>query len=112
MAVTTNGADFKRFYADPAFWPEDAYHDEAVVLVNGDDYSEADKDLSAVADTDVIRIEGGYVVLPDDKSSTTLESYFRKWQRLQSMRTVLVEVNASKFDAVVAAVRAAGGKVK
>lgn len=35
MTAKTNGAEFKRFYADISIWPEDAYHDGVLVLVDG-----------------------------------------------------------------------------
>ena len=112
MPVKTTGAEWKRFYADKEFWPDEAWHEDEEVIVNGLPTSD-DFDLSAVHDTDVLVVGGGIVFLPDldmDRGPS-LEAHFKRWRKTQNTVSVIVEVDKTKFDAVAAAIKAAGGKV-
>lgn len=110
MTVKTTGAEFKRFYNDEKYWPNngDVYHDDEEIKVNGTVVSES-FDLTKVADDALIEIDGGLVYGVAGEPS--LEAYFKRWKREQSMVNILVECDVSKLDAVRAAIRAAGGKV-
>ena len=122
MAAKCTGAEFKRFYTDPAFWvePKNAagdpneeytYHDDAVFLLNGKETDE-EFDPDNVADADIVSVEGGIVygavVGPKEP---TLESYLRRWLKDQKTTSFLVECDKTKLEAVKAAIKAAGGKV-
>lgn len=111
MVAKTTGAQFKRFYNDAAFWGEDTFHDDAVICVNGEPQPDGVDDAT-LADADVVTIEGGVVEnSPLDSREYSLESYFKKWLRTQTVQSFLVECDASVLDAVKAAIKAAGGKV-
>ncbi|WP_432263317.1 hypothetical protein [Cupriavidus sp. TMH.W2] len=111
MTTKTTGAEFKRFYSDVSFWPEGAYHDDQVIKVDGEQSTEA-TDLNAIADSATVLIEAGYVVLPSVEEGQSLESYFRRWRKQQTVRTLVVDVDASKLDVVIEAIKAAGGSVR
>lgn len=108
MPVSTNGAEFKRFYGDEQFWPEKAWHEDAVIEVDG---KKEDLDLFAIPDTATVKIVEGVVFMDQGQEPITLETFFKRWRKQQNTRTLMVEVDASKLDALVAAIKAAGGKV-
>lgn len=110
MAVDTTGAAFKRFFADGEFWPADSWHDDTVVRIDGK-LADESIDLSVVPDCAEIRIEGGYVFRTREDEGVDLILHFRRWQKKQTLRRLLVEVDASKLEGVIAAITAAGGKV-
>lgn len=110
MAAKTTGAEFKRFYNDPQFWPEGAWHEEDVITFDGVEPEGIDVDK--ISDTAKVVIVSGVVFLSqDDREGVALDSYFRRWLKTQATRQLIVEVDVSKMDAVLAAVKAAGGKV-
>lgn len=112
MTVKTNGAEFKRFYDDSTFWPKDSdtYHDDAVLAVNGLIQQDG-IDPSTLPDEALVTIDGGVVFDAVGGGEPSLETYFRRWKKLQTAASFLVECDLSKVDAVKAAIRAAGGRV-
>ncbi len=110
MSVKTTGAEFKRFYNDPSFWPEGAWHDDDVVLV--DSIEQDDIDVDKISDTAKVTIDAGVVFMSaNDRDGVGFDTYFRRWLKAQTVRKIVVEVDASKLEAVIAAIKAAGGKV-
>ncbi len=107
--IKTNGAEFKRFYSDSAVWPENAWHEDEEVLVDGIEWG--DQGYDNIPDTSEVRISGGGVLgLPNGKD-VSFEAHFRAWKKCQTTSTILVECDVTKIEAVKAAIRAAGGKV-
>lgn len=110
MAAKTTGAEFKKFYSDPVFWKDGVWHDDEVVLVDG--VAQDDLDPGKIPDASKVVIECGVVFLNDeDIEGVELDTYFRRWLTVQTTRSLVVEFSAEKLDAVVAAIKAAGGKV-
>lgn len=110
MSVKTTGIEFKQFYNDPKFWPEGAWHDDELITIDGVEAG-CDVDLSKVEDGAKLVIEGGAVLTKDNDQVNSLEGYFKKWRKEQSTVTMVVTVDKSKEDAVVEAIKAAGGKI-
>lgn len=112
MTVKTTGAEFKRFYNDPAFWPEGAWHEDEEIEVNGSPLSE-DTALEDVPDNAVMKIAGGFILgLPDrDDNEPSFEAHFKKWRRVQNTVSFVVECAKGKEGAVRAAILAAGGRI-
>lgn len=113
MAIKTTGAEFKRFYSDEEFWPEDhdVYHDDECITINGEEIDGA-YDLAAVPDDSRVNIEGGCVYdgrFPEKEQS--FEGYFRKWRKKQSTATLIVEASKDRIDLLVEAIKEAGGKI-
>jgi len=113
MAVKTNGAEFKRFYNDPEFWPDDqgdTYHEDEVMVVNGKALDELE--VSALADTDAITLSGGVVYSPHwpRHDAPSFETYFKRWRAKQREHYLVMKVDAAKLDAVKAALSAMGVK--
>jgi len=77
--VKTTGKLFNEFYHDDAFWPEDAFLDDYLVRVNGEELAESL--LGCFEAEDEIFIESGTVFLSDDQT-LQLEDYFTKWQSI------------------------------
>ena len=117
MPTIATGAEFKRFYNDPEFWPEDegkTWHDDTAVEINGVEYGSdtSDIDYNEIADNAKVKVLSGVVYGPklgDD--GVAFDTYFRRWQKKQNTVTLVVEVDKAKLEAVQAAVRAAGGKI-
>ena len=111
MAVKTTGAEFKRFYADESFWPEDTWHDGALITIDGEDQEDG-IDVDTLADHSIVKIEGGEVMGPKwEESGPSLETYFRRWRKQQTVMVFTVECDNSQLDAVKAAIKAAGGRI-
>lgn len=112
MAVNTTGAEFKRFYTDPHFWPDDegaTWHDDEEVLLDG--VPQGDCDLAAVPDTARVTISGGVVRGPKwAGNEPSLEGYFEAWRKAQATTLFVVECDRAALDTVLAAVVNAGGK--
>ncbi|MDR9836893.1 MULTISPECIES: hypothetical protein [Herbaspirillum] len=111
MTAKTSGAEFKQFYNDKAFWPEDAWHEDSVILVDGKPH----EDLSdnQIADSAKVVIDSGHVFFSrEDSAGVSMATFFNRWRKVQNMRTLAVEVPLDKMEAVIAAIKAAGGKIK
>jgi len=114
MATKTTGAEIKRFYCDPEFWPEDGgdtYHDDEEVSVNGKPM-DRDQGIESIPDAAVVTVSGGVVFSKKwDGDEPSFETYFKRWKKKQNTVSVIVECDLAKRDAVIAAIKAAGGKV-
>lgn len=114
MTTKVSGVTFKRFYADPAAWPGadgETYHDDAVVTING--MPSEDLDLSAVEDAAVVEVSGGFMVSEDKRiDGRGFEQHLKDWIKRQSVVTLVVEVDSTKVNAVIEAVKAAGGSYR
>lgn len=112
MPTKTTGAEFKRFYDDKQFWPDDAdtYHEEEVVMVNGKDHG--DNGYENIPDDAVVTLSHGIVFNAQQGSDEpSFETYFKRWRKLQSTTSLIVECDIANRDVVVAAIRSAGGRV-
>lgn len=116
MGVKTNGKEFLAFYNSD--WTalglkKDAYVEEEEIFVGTDKeplpeiggYDQIPADARVTVSGGTIR--GG----SDENDYISFEATFRKWIKRQNTRTILVEVDATKYDAVMAAIKKAGGKV-
>lgn len=114
MTTKTTGAEIKRFYADPDFWPEDGgdtWHEEELITIDGTPI-DTEKGIAEIPDAAVVTVSGGIVYSPKwDGNEPSFETYFKRWKKKQSTVSIIVECDVAKRDAVVAAIRAAGGKV-
>lgn len=110
MTVRMTGAEFKRFYSDPLVWKDDTYTDDVLVLVDGANSSEADIDLSEVADTALVEIHRGEIAegvpgVPIDMADAALW-----WRERQANVHFNVAVPRNQVDAFKAALAALGLK--
>lgn len=111
MATKTTGAEFKRFYEDEVFWPNDGtYHEDETVFVDGAHVG--DWDSENIADAAQLTLSGGIVLGPKlIGKEPSFEAYFKRWKKQQSTTIFAVECSNESKDAVVEAIKAAGGKV-
>lgn len=111
MTVKTTGAEFKSFYSDPFYWPEDAYHEDAEIMVDG--VEDDGGDLSLIADISQVTITGGAVLnVTCQGDSPSLEVYFKRWRKEQNTDTFIVTCDKEKTEAIKSAIASNGGKVK
>lgn len=111
MAIKTTGAEWKKFYTDPDFWPDGTWHDDEEITVNGD-VADADDNLEMIDDSAAVTVAGGVVFIHEgDDDGPTLEAYFKRWRKKQTTVFLSVEVSKDKVDAVAAAIAHAGGKL-
>jgi hypothetical protein len=113
MMIKTTGAEFKRFYTDKSYWPEGTWHDDEEILVDGKEFPH-ENDLMTVADAAIMRVAAGCVYEaqgyePDNWPS--LEVYFRRWLREQSVVVVAVEVPKDRLQQLKDGLKEFGGKV-
>lgn len=109
--VKTTGAVWNLFYADKSAWPEDAYHDDTLLKINGMEAPDAELDnLPAVASVEILC---GWVFLPGG-SGVDLAEHFTSWHDDQ-LHTGFAfgsfRVTADKLHAVRMAILAAGGEL-
>lgn len=110
MTTKTTGAEWKRFYADKTFWPDGHWHDDEYITVNGEEPPE-DFDLGEVADNASLTIHAGCVFDTAGDSVASLEGHFKKWHKLQTTASVVVEFPKDKLDELKALVKTIGAKV-
>ena len=113
MAKKITGLEFKKFWSDKAFWPDQTYTDDVVFKVN-EKVMDENADIANANDMDLITIENGFVLestMYKSCETPSLLSYFRKWQKTQTTSSFLVDCDNSLLEAVKAAVLAAGGKI-
>lgn len=108
MTVRLSGAEFKRFYADPAVWGANTYQDDALIRVDGVNALDAEINLSEVADAALVEIETGEVVnglpgVPED-----LVDAVDWWRARQTTVQYLVPVPQEQVEAFQAALRVLG----
>lgn len=106
----TTGEEYMRYLDDPLAWPEGAYMDDTVILVNGQD--EDAPGVYPPKPTDRISIDGGFYYSGDGCEGKSLEAHFAKWKRNQSVANLSVVVDKSKIDAVMAAIKEIDGVKK
>lgn len=99
MAVKTTGLEIKQFFEDKEYWSESGspdrhtWYDDAVFTVEG----ETIEDITAVADTAIVKLEGGVVFgAVVGAAEPSLESYFKRWRKAQSNVTLVVTVEKSR----------------
>src|SRR5690349_3170348 len=111
MTTKTTGAEFKRFYNDEAFWPQDdgnTWHEDETLTVNGVEHQDG-IDTDTLPDDATVTIDGGIVFGPQwDGNEPSFEAYFKRWRKQQSTVSFLVECDAAQLDAVKAALKAVG----
>lgn len=92
MTIKISGIDFKNFYNDKDFWPEDTYIDDINITINGKRLPDNKEVGDAVQDSDIITIVSGYIVDHPDGYDGSLLSYYKKWKKLQEKAYIVIEV--------------------
>ncbi len=108
----TTGAIWNQFYKDTEAWPEDSYHDDLLLKINGKTARE-DVDPGKLPADAEIQIESGYVVFPDG-SDSDLAEHFEKWLAKQAGLNIVFgsfRVSQSKLAAVRQAIIDSGGEL-
>lgn len=112
--IKTTGAEWKKFYSDPIFWPEGYWHEDEEITVNGASAVDNDIDLYSVDDAAMMTISGGIVCKDKimDYSGPSLESYFNGWRKKQDTAFISVSCPKDKVELIKKAIMNAGGSVK
>ena len=74
--IKTSGAMFKRFYNDNSAWPEDSWHEDEELLVNGDAHE--DGSFNDIPDDATIVLSGGVVFGLQNGTETSMELHFKR----------------------------------
>lgn len=110
MATKTTGAEWKRFYQDPAAWPDGWFHEDEEVTVNG--VFDENADLTEVPDDAIVVVKGGIIYEGEyANGGKSVEGHFKKWRKAQTTQFLVVEVHKDKAGELKAVITAAGGKV-
>jgi hypothetical protein len=90
-------------------WPEGQWFDDSDVTING----KSDDDVEVIGDTDAVEFTAG-VVFADahDKEGKSLTRHFSAWLKAQNTVAVICEVPKDQLDALAAAIKALGGRVR
>lgn len=116
MSVKTNGAEYKAYINEQSakWWPDGAYMDDVVLMVNGEEIGEdnVDFDHAGMDDADSVSIIcGEFYSTPGDREPTSLIAHFKRWRKAQTTVRIAVEVHKDKSQAVEDAIKAAGGRI-
>lgn len=116
MSVKTNGAEYKAYIndADPKFWPEGAWMDDEVLLVNGEKVGEDnfDFDYTKLNDADEVVLEcGSYYKSEGDRNQIELITHFKRWRKAQATVRIAVEVYKDKLESLKTVIKANGGRI-
>lgn len=115
MSATMTGAEFKRFYSDGAVWAEGSYHEDVSIFVDGIDASEAEIDLSGVADSAQVKVNSGEIMDAPPGVPTDLVDAVAWWRARQVSVECVVTVPKAKmeaFEAAMAALDLAGAVIR
>lgn len=104
--IRLTGSEWKRFYADPAVWPSDAYWEDALVSVDG--VVDESASLDEVADTAVICVDGGDIIDGEGGVPSDLEDAITWWRAKQTTSHFQISLPNDQIDAMVAALAALG----
>jgi hypothetical protein len=111
MTTKTTGVEWKRFYKDTLAWPENWFHEDEEISVNG--VFDDNADLASVPDDAVITVKGGIIYEGQyDKSGNSVEGHFKKWKKMQSHVFFVVEVHKDKASDLMKIITEAGGVVR
>lgn len=115
MTVKMSGEEFKRFWSDKKAWPGndgDTYVEDEVISVGDIEHVDG-VETADIKDTDIVKINGGYIYSTADTSldGKSLETHFKQWKKNQSRATLLVECDKALEESIKAAIIAAGGKI-
>ena len=110
MKIKISGAEYKAIQAMP--WPENWYVDDGVARVNGGEWVYDHPDPAEINDADVVEFDGGEICSYDDSATPRggCPGYIKKKLAEMSERRIVVICQADKLDAVIAAVKSAGGR--
>lgn len=79
MSVKTTGAEFKRFYNDPATWAGGVWLKNAMLHIEGGDQGE-DVEVETLPDNAIVTIQGGVMVGPEcEGEGPSLQTCFKRW---------------------------------
>lgn len=105
--IKTNGHTFLKFYEDKAWWPEEAWHEDDLTVINGILMDHLEIPVPANA---VVEIEGGIMHgIPNEGIS--FEDYFKQWLEIQNSVSILVTCNPAQLELIRDLVTRAGGRV-
>ena len=111
MTVKTTGAEFKLFYDDDAWWAFGMLHEDEKITINGlpcDD----NVDFLTIPDDAVVTVSGGVMLFMPNDEDVTFEKYFKRWRKKQSKVSIVIECDKDAVEAIKAAVKAVGGRIK
>lgn len=114
MSVMTTGAELKKFYNDKTAWPTGVWHEDEELEIDGVaiDRDKVELDIGKdIEDTAKVKVAGGFLMDDTGKDLGTFENHFKKWRKAQTSVFVSVEIPKDKEEAVLAAIKAAGGRV-
>lgn len=108
-----NGAEWKAFYRDKGYWPDDGtiLHDDVLIHLDGKASEVMMSDPDSIADSAILEIETGDVVTKSLERLISLEGYFKNWRKEKTTAFFGVECDKSQVEAVRSAIEAAGGKI-
>jgi len=107
------GAEWKAFYGDKTYWPEENgfCHDDVLIHLDGEPSDQMMAYPYSIPNTSLLEIECGYIMSRSGDYVTSLEAYVEKWKKEQTVACFVVECDKDKLQSVQVAIKAAGGKV-
>lgn len=100
------GKQWKEFYLNEELWPDGVWHEDESVTINGQVVGD-EFNLEAVADTDVVNVSGGIVLGINEGKEPSLETYLKRWLKMQSTISIVFDIPKEKEKIVRDAVKAA-----
>lgn len=110
MSAKISGAEFKRFFHDDQYWAPASHWDDVLLTINGK--PEPDFDVDTLNDADEVKVESGDVYFNDSDKTIQVATFFKSWKKAQTESILIVDVDSANKEAVIAAIKAAGGRVR
>lgn len=108
--IKTTAVVYNKFLTDPDYWPVDAYMDDVEIYVDGI-LSEDGVDTEKLPPDSKIEIGVGYITNPDGDALGSLQSFFKKWLRLQTNSIIMVECENSQIEEIKDLLKSKGCKI-
>lgn len=98
MAVTLTAEQWQAFYADNNFWPEGRYHDDHIILLNGERSDIPTAEPESMKPADQVTVEYGSVMNRGAVYFTDLVDYTQEWLDKQTKTQLVLQVPNEKLD--------------
>jgi len=112
MPVEMSARQWSQFLADENYWPKGRFHDDHIVLLNGDPSGRPTMYPNDLEESDVVTVEYGEVRDSRDlKYVSDFVDYAREWLVKLTNTKITIQCPDDKVEQVMQAVLKAGGEV-
>lgn len=112
--IKITGAELKAFLRDDwEKWGNAIYYEDAVFEINGNeiDANHVELDLETIGSDAEAKIVRGIVYNPNFVEICSLETLFKRWKKLQTHETLVIEAPKDQIEKIKKFIEQAKGKI-